>query len=219
MLLASAGLVYALWVVPYLPTSDGPQHVLAAHIENHYSDPGSAYPEFYRILPQFAEKGFALVFAPLESILPWRVALRVTLSLMALAFAWGFALVVLSLDRTRRATAMLGFVFALPWALYMGFFQFVVGTTLGMYTLAFVLRRPTTTTARHVVLAVLLLAQGVCHVFTALLTGAIVTVLALVAAPKRGRLPELGRMMLVGAPAAALLGLTFVERGRDLRFS
>jgi hypothetical protein len=219
MLVASVGLVLAVCVVPYIPTMDGPQHILSAHIENHYADPGSLYPEFYRILPQFAGKGFALLFAPLESLLPWRVALRITLSFVAVAFAWGYALVVLSLDRTRRATAMLGFVFALPWALYMGFFQFVVGTTLGMYTLAFVLRRPTTTTARHAVLAVLLLAQGVCHVFTALLTGAIVTVLALVAAPKRGRLPELGRMMLVGAPAAALLGLTFVERGRDLRFS
>ena len=93
------------------------------------------------MLPQFAGKGFALAFAPLESVLPWRLALRVTLSLFALAFAWGFALVVLALDRQRRATAMLGFFIALPWSLYMGFFQFVVGTTFGLYTLAFVLRR------------------------------------------------------------------------------
>jgi hypothetical protein len=212
MLLASAGLVYALWVVPYLPTSDGPQHVLAAHIENHYSDPGSAYPEFYRILPQFAEKGFALVFAPLESILPWRVALRVTLSLMALAFAWGFALVVLSLDRTRRATAMLGFFIALPWSLYMGLFQFVVGTTFGLYTLAFVIRRPPTTNARRAILSLLLLVQAVCHLFTAMMTGLTVLVVAVVAAKKGDRLREIGRMALVGAPSMAILGLTLQTR-------
>src|SRR5262245_25747017 len=112
MFVASVALVYSLWVVPYIPTTDGPQHVLSAHIENHYSDPGSLYPEFYRILPQYAGKGFALVFAPLESVLPWRVALRVTLSIVAVAFAWGFALVVLGLDRRRYPTAMLGFPIA-----------------------------------------------------------------------------------------------------------
>jgi len=212
MLVASVGLVYCLWAVPYIPTMDGPQHVLSAHIENHYSDPGSLYPEFYRVLPQFAGKGFALLFAPLESVLPWRPALRVTLSLVALAFAWGFAFVVLSLDRGRRTTAMLGFLIALPWNFYMGFFQFVVGTTVGLYTLAFVLRRPPTTTPRRVALAALLLVQGVCHIFTAILTGAIVMVLAVVGAPKGQRLREVGRMALVGAPAAALLGLTIRER-------
>ena len=123
MLVASVGLVYCLWVVPYIPTMDGPQHVLSAHIDNHYSDPGSLYPELYRLLPQYAGKGFALIFGPLESVLPWRVALRVTHSLVGLGFAWGFALVALSLDRHRRATAMLGFLIALPWSFYMGFLQ------------------------------------------------------------------------------------------------
>ena len=225
MLLASVGLVYAVWVVPYIPTTDGPQHVLSAHIENHYSDPGSLYPEFYRILPQFAGKGFALLFAPLESILPWRLALRITLSFIALSFAWGFALVALSVDASasasasssRRPAAMLGFLIALPWTFYMGFFQFVVGTTFGFYTLAFVLRRPPTTTARHVVLSLLLLVQGVCHIFTAILTGVVVLVLAVVGVSKDERRREVGRMALVGAPAAALLALTF--RGRELRVS
>ena len=212
MLVASVGLVTCLWVVPYIPTMDGPQHVLSAHIENHYSDPGSLYPEFYRVLPQFAGKGFALLFAPLESFLPWRLALRVTLSFIALAFVWGFALVVLSLDRTRRATAMLGFLIALPWNFYMGFFQFIVGTTFGLYTLAFVLRRPPTTNPRRAILAVMLLVQGVCHIFTAILTGVIVTVIAVASAPKGQKLRELGRMALIGVPAASLLGLTIGER-------
>jgi hypothetical protein len=214
MIVASIGLVSCLWVVPYIPTMDGPQHVLSAHIENHYSDPGSLYPEYYRILPQFAGKGFALLFAPLESFLPWRVALRLTLSVVALAFAWGFAFVVLSLDRAkpRRATAMLGFLIALPWSFYMGFFQFVVGTTFGLYTLAFVLRRPPTTNARRAILALMLLVQGVCHVFTAILTGAIVMVLAVYTAPKGQRLREVGSMTLVGVPAASLLVLTLRER-------
>lgn len=212
MVVASVGLLYALWVVPYLPTQDGPHHVFSAHIENHYSDPSSIYPAFYRVLPQFAGKGFSILFAPLETLLPWRVALRVTLSLIALSFAWGFALVVLALDRDRRPMALLGFLLALPWTLYMGFFPFAVGSAFGLYVLAFVLHRPPTTTARRAILALLLLVQGVCHVFTAIVTGIIVAVLAIAGAPEGQRVRETGRMALVGAPAAALLGLTFVER-------
>jgi hypothetical protein len=209
---ASLGVVYCIWVVPYIPTTDGPQHVLSAHIENHFSDPGSPYPDYYRILPQFAGKGFALLFGPLESLMPWRVALRVALSAMALTFGWGFALVVLAIDRTRRATSLLGFAVALPWSLYMGFFAFVIGTTLGLYTLAFVIHRPPNTAGRRAVVALLLLLQGVCHIFTAIVTGALLLVLAVAGAPRGQRLRETGRMALMGAPTVVLLGLTFAER-------
>ena len=219
MLVASLGLVACIWVVPYIPTTDGPQHVLSAHIENHFADPGSLYPEFYRILPQYAGKGFALLFAPLESVLAWRVALRVALSITALSFAWGFALVARSLERTNatRSTPMLGFLIALPWTLYMGLFQFFVGTAFGLYVVAFVLRRPPTTNARRATLALLLLVEGVFHIFSAILTGLLVMVIAVVAAPKGQRLREVGRISLVGAPAAAMFGLTVV--GRNLRAS
>ncbi len=212
MLVASIGLVACVWVVPYIPTADGPQHVFSAHVENHYSDPGSLYPDYYRMLPQFGGKGFALVFGPLESVLPWRLALRAALSLIALAFAWGFACVVLALDHNRRPIALLGFIIALPWSLYMGFFPFVVGTTVGLYTLAYALHRPPTTTARCALLSFLLLVQGISHVFTAVMTGAVVAALAVFGAPRAERLRELGRMTLVGVPAAALLGFTFLGR-------
>jgi hypothetical protein len=212
MLVASIGLVACLWVVPYIPTADGPQHVFSAHVENHYADAGSPYPDYYRILPQFGGKGFALVFGPLESILPWRLALRVALSLMALAFAWGFASVALALDRRRRSTALLGFFIALPWSLYMGFFAFVVGVTVGLYILAYAIRRPPTTPARCALLAFLLLMQGVCHVFTAVMTGGVVAAIVVLGAPGGKRLAALGRMTLVGVPAAALLGATFLHR-------
>lgn len=212
MVVASVGLVACLWVVPYIPTADGPQHVFSAHIESHFSDAGSLYPDYYRVLPQFAGKGFALVFGPLENVLPWRLALRVALSCIALAFAWGFACVVLAFDRGRRPIALLGFLIALPWSLYMGFFAFMVGTTVGLYTLAYALHRPPTTTARCALLSFLLLVQGVCHVFTALMTGVVVAAFAVLGAPRGTRLRELGRMGLVGVPTAVLLGLTFLGR-------
>ena len=209
MLLGSLGLVWALWVVPYIPMQDGPHHVLAAHIENHYSDPGAVYPDYYRVLPQLTAKGFSLIFGPLESLMPWRLALRLTLSVAALGFAWGFALVVLALDRERRPFALLGFVIALPWTLYMGMFPFFVGSALGLYTLAFVLRRPPDTNPRRALLALLLLLQGICHVFTALLVGVVAAVVMLANVPKGQRLRELGSLTLIGAPTAGLLSLAF----------
>lgn len=215
MLVASLGLVACLWVVPYIPTADGPQHVLSAHIENHYADAGSIYPDTYRILPQYAGKGFSLIYGPLESILPWRTALSLALSLVAVAFAWGFALVVLALDAgrgRRRATSLLGFVVALPFPLYMGFFPFVVGTTVGLFTIAYVLHRPPTTLGRSAVVSFLLLAQGVCHAFTAVMTGAAIAAIVVMGAPRGGRLRAAGRMALVGAPVAALVGATFTDR-------
>jgi hypothetical protein len=212
MLVATIGLVGCLWVVPYIPTPDGPQHVFSAHVENHFADAGSAYPDYYRIEPQFGAKGFALVFGPLESMLPWRVALRVALSLMAVAFAWGFGLVALALGRSRRPTALLGFVIALPWSLYMGFFPFVIGATFGLYVLAYAIHRPPTTTSRGALLSFFLLLEGVCHVFTAVMTGVVVAALLVLGAPSGRRLAALGRMVVIGVPAAALLGATFVHR-------
>jgi hypothetical protein len=210
MLLASAALVWAIWVVPYIPTADGPQHVFSAHVENHYADPGSIYPDYYRILPEYASKGFALVFGPLEAMLPWRVALRITWSIVALALAWGFAGVVLAIDRTRRANALLGFAVALPWSMYLGFFPFVIGTALGLFTLAFVIAKPPENPARLAIASALLFAQAVSHVFSAALTGVVVAVILIGGAQQRVR--AIGRIAIVGAPAFSILALSVTGR-------
>ena len=75
MLLASIGAVWAVASVRYLPTNDGPAHILTAHIENHYSDPGAIFPQQLIPAPQFGYRGFAALYVPVESILPWDTAL------------------------------------------------------------------------------------------------------------------------------------------------
>ena len=40
----SALVVGSFFVVPYLPTNDGPQAIFSAHVENHFGDPGSIFP-------------------------------------------------------------------------------------------------------------------------------------------------------------------------------
>lgn len=75
-LFLSALLVGSLWIVPYLPTNDGPEWVFASHIENHYSDPDARYPLVYAPALQFAGRGFTVLYDPFESWLGGSVACK-----------------------------------------------------------------------------------------------------------------------------------------------
>lgn len=221
MLLVSAALVATLWAVPYVPTNDGPQHVLSAYIENHFDDPGAPYARFLALLPQFAARGFALIFLPLEAALGFRRALPVAQSLMALGVLWGFALLVLALARRspasspqRRFAAPLGAVVALPWSFYMGFFPGVVGAALGLFILAFALWRPVWTLPRRVIAGGLLALQAVAHVFSAGVTGVVLLALAVASAPRGARLREAGLTAAMGVPAGVVFALSLLDTGK-----
>ena len=97
-----------LWCVDYLPTNDGPQHIFLGHAENLYSEPNAVYGR--QLIPQlqFAGRGFALWWNPLEPLLGFRDATRVVLSLF---YSWSFAgyvLLVHALGKSRRWLALLG---------------------------------------------------------------------------------------------------------------
>ena len=47
-LVLGALLVRSLFAVPYLPTNDGPEHVMASHMEDHFADPGTLYADRLR---------------------------------------------------------------------------------------------------------------------------------------------------------------------------
>jgi hypothetical protein len=196
------------WIVRYLPTNDGPQAILASHIENHYADPGTIYARILVPSPQFAYKGFDALYAPLENMLGWRDALRVAITIIVLAVAWSFAAVVLALEPKRRAMAYLGFPLAWMWPLYMGFFSFVVGTAIGFAALALVLRKDAFGWREAGVVGVVLLVAGVSHVFMAVLAWCVIAAVVAVRAPRAERIAQIVRVTVAGAPAIALLGIT-----------
>ncbi|MGO8996870.1 MAG: hypothetical protein ACLQVI_26450 [Polyangiaceae bacterium] len=204
-LFLSALLVGSLWIVPYLPTNDGPEWVFASHIENHYSDPDARYPLVYAPALQFAGRGFTVLYDPFESWLGWQRGLQVALSLTVLLAAWGFVALVSAVEPRRWALGFLGFPLALSWELYMGFWAFVVGSGLGLLILALAVRLGETTWKGRALLSLLLFVQAVMHVFSAVLTGGALACLALARAPRGRRLPELGLTVLVGLPAAGIL--------------
>jgi hypothetical protein len=201
----SALLVGSLWVVPYLPTNDGPEWIYATHVENHFSDPGAPYASYYTPALQFASRGLSVVYGPFEAWLGWQRGLQVALSLIALAAAWGFVVLVRALRPERRAIAFLGFPLAMSWSFYMGFWSFVIAGTLGYFVLALALRFRHPSWKERSLLAVLLLLVSIAHVFGAVLTGGALLGLGLARAEPGRRLRELGGVVLTGLPAAGIL--------------
>jgi hypothetical protein len=212
--LASAALsillVATLFVVPYLPTNDGPESVLAVHIENHYGDPGTPYRDVFVPAPQFAGRGFTLLFEPLEDIFGWERGLQAALSILVLTSAWGFVFLARTVDDRRLPLAFVGFPLALSWPLYMGFFAFVFATGVGLFILAFGLRGASDARGRwaaSALLAGMLLIDGFLHLFAGVLTGLVLVVVRMTVAPRGRRLSEFLSVSLIGFPAALLAAL------------
>ena len=199
-----AALVLAVAGVGYLPTHDGPQHVFTVHAAQHADAPETGWGHWLAPNVPVTNHGFATVFAPFDAWLPWRTALRAALSLLVVA--WGLA--VFALARAVRAErAWLGVALAagaLGWPLYMGFFSYHAATALGFAVLALAFGAPRWSAARRLLLAVLLLAQALMHVFPAVLTGGLLALLALLRAEPGHRLRELALCLVMGLPAAGI---------------
>jgi hypothetical protein len=209
----SGALAWSVFCIPYLPTNDGPQHILSAYIENHYNDPGSIYPIFLERSPQFAYRGFALVMRPMEMLFGWQLGTQFAISIILLLNAWGFTALVLAFDSKRKWVACFGFPLAWSWSLYMGFFSFTVGTALGYWILAYVLAVKKWNWVRWVTLSAALCLQAMSHVFTAGLTGLVMVCLLVMKEPTwLDRAKRLLVVGLAGLPAATIALGTLVHR-------
>lgn len=213
-------------IVPYVPTHDGPQHILNAHILNHYGDERYAYADYFRPATPVSSLGFLLLFAPLEDWLDWRIATRVLVSFMVLAWCSGAFALVRVLNRQRSLLGVAMFVLAFQWSLYMGFFSFLIATTFGLMTIALSLRWGSWTASRRGVLCAALLAQSLFHVFAAQITAVVLLCLVLVRSPWRRWPRELALLALMGAPtalvaafAAGWIGSDVIAPSHDTGFS
>ncbi len=203
--LLSLLLAGTMWVVPYIPTNDGPEWVFASHVESHYADPGTNYAEALIPASQFASRGFTPLLTFFEGCLGWEAGLQAALSVTVLFEAWAFVALVCAIDRRRWALGFLGFPLALSWELYMGLWAFVVSTAVGLTVLALAVRLPAPTWRARAVISLALLANAVAHVFGAVLTGGALLLLSLARAGRGRRMAELARVGVTGAPAAGVL--------------
>lgn len=206
--MATGSLAVALVVAtfPYLPTNDGPQHVLSGFLQKRFSEPGAPYSKFLEPLPEFAERGFSTIFVPLLELVAWRAALQATLVIVVLSGAWAFAWLTCAIAKRRTPWALLGFAVAFPWTFYMGFLPFVLATNVGLAIVAFAVAREEPRRIHLFVLSAMLLVDAVMHIGAAVPTGLVVLLVFLFRASKGQRVRALGSTMLVGLPAMAVLG-------------
>ena len=206
--IASLGLLATIWAVDYIPTHDGPQHIYLAHVSNHFADAGAPYRSFYEPGRPLTALGFQLLYAPLESFLPWRVALRIVLSIIVLVWAWGARSFIVAVEPRRRVLGLLSFAAALQWSLYMGFFAYVLATGVGFFVLATAAQRWPWTWKRKLAIAGLLLAQAVFHVFAAQVTGLLLLLVVACRTERGQRARGLLWLGAMGAPAMAIAAYT-----------
>lgn len=102
-LIFSAAFLVPLWSVPIPPMQDIWQHLALVDVLHHYHDPGSVYPEYFR-LPTTPRPNLIYYYgthwlATLTGDL--LVANRLVLSLYVLAFPWAFLSLARAFDRSR----------------------------------------------------------------------------------------------------------------------
>lgn len=217
--LASVAVVVTLWVVPYLPTHDGPHHVFLAWLKNHYDDPGVVHSRAHDLLPgaPLTNLGFSALFRAFESVLPWRDALRATLSVIALTWGWGVFAMVAAFDRRRMPLGILGFACALQWALYMGFFSYLLSIALGFLAVALALHTAPWRLLHRFVLSALLFILAVFHVFAAEVVVSVFLGLVLFYSPPGRRVRELTWLAAMALPALVVVFLSTIAAAEILR--
>jgi hypothetical protein len=181
---SAAGLVGIAWVllcIPILPTHDGPQHIYAAWLLNHWSEMAWVHPLLELNGGRITSYGFDLIFRPLESFLPWRLATQLTLAIIATTFASGVIAATSAATPNQRVRTFTWFALpaAIPWMMYMGYFNYLAGLALCGWALYLAIRlvkahESGKARARDMFaggLAALMLVQAVAHSFAAVVTG------------------------------------------------
>ncbi len=205
LLVAALGLSIFLimtvaWV-DYLPTNDGPQHIFAAHALRHLDDASAGYGRYLERGGAVTDIGFELSVGLFGRLMPWRPAVRVTLCVFALVWAWGVMALAATLGHGRQWLGLLGFATALQWLFYMGLFSYYLSVGIGFFVLALAFAPSTWTVRTRLGLATLLLIEAVAHVVPAALLGLSVALYAFLRAPAGARLRALGGAVLLGTPA------------------
>lgn len=197
----SVALLIAIWCVDYLPTNDGPNHILLGYLVGHLDDPGKGYAHFVKPAWPVTTLAFHTLFAAFERLMPWKEALRATFTVGALLWAWGFGFLVTTLNRRRRWLTPIGFATALPWCFYMGMFSFWLSCGVGLWLLGYALQRSRWRWTQWLVLSAMLLVMAISHVFAAALMGVILTVLVAYRSQPGGRVRDVGSLVVIGLPA------------------
>jgi hypothetical protein len=212
---ATLAAVLTLWIVPYLPTNDGPHHVFLAYLSSHLRDDGKGYADFVRPSLSVTSLAFHTIDGLLVRVLEWKLALKVALSVGVAGWCLGFFYFVTSLDARRAWLALFGPATVLAWNLYMGLWSFWMASGASLFLLGFALRHKELTPRRRACMASGLFLLSVAHSFAAALAG--LALLGFVLVRHRGgdRVRQVIYLGLSAVPwvVVAWLSATFAKEG------
>lgn len=227
--LLTAVLLFAIWCAPVLPTHDGPNHVASCVLANRLEDPSSPLHGYLEIGAPLTNRGFQELCELFEPVFGWQIAVSLTLTVIVLAFAFAYRSLARRID-PESAVSSFGFVLALAWPFYMGFFEFVLGTGLSLAGFSWLLSRKTITRRDIFIIGLIALVIAAVHTFTAAVFGLGAFLYAMLLSDPKDRLVNAPLIALVGTPAVLLLMMTrpegevgaetawhsFAERAADL---
>ncbi|HYS53924.1 MAG TPA: hypothetical protein VER58_09220 [Thermoanaerobaculia bacterium] len=202
--LATAAALVPIWLFRFFPTQDGPSHLYNAFVLAHYFDRANIVIREYLILNThlFPNWTTYVAMAALMRIFPPLIVQQIVLSICVICIPAAVIYLQKSFKAAADATALLGVLLAFSYILFMGFFNFIVGAALFIFTIGFWWRRRK---ARYLyALYALLIAIYLSH---GLAFAATLMAIAILAATER-RWRVLGEL----APAVVLFILDAVAR-------
>jgi hypothetical protein len=202
--LATAAAIVPFWSSEMLPYQDAPQHIAAVRVLADYHAPGLAFDRWFQPdLGRLEYLGFYLPAAAIARVTSAATAVRVVLSLVAVAWVAAFWMFLGAMGRDRRLAVFApALLHTTP--LYLGFFNFVESVPLALVLVALTERELRAPTPRRA----LLLAVGAAallwlHPSALAFALAAAAVLALTSGRARR---QIGRALLPYLPALLLLG-------------
>jgi hypothetical protein len=202
--LSTAAAIAPFWAGELLPYQDAPQHIAAVRVLADYHTPGFGFDKWFELdLGRLQYLGFYLPAAAIAKLTGPVIAVKLMLSLIAIATSAAFWMFLGAFGRDRRLAVFAPAVFhSAP--LYMGFFNFVESVPLALAVVALTereLRSPTVLRAAVVAVA----AAGLLWLHPSALAFALASaaVLALTSGePRRA----IARALAPFAPAVILFG-------------
>ena len=131
--------VAPIWIFPYFPTQDGPAHVYNAKVLRDYHDTDNheireAYRLNLRLFPNWTSHASmtALMYI-VPPMIAEKIFLTVTVALLPLSLCYLLG----AIDRRHVLFSLVGFIFSHHNLLHMGFYNFALSVSLGLFTLGY----------------------------------------------------------------------------------
>jgi len=196
--------IIPIWLVEYPPLQDYPYHLVRSHVLAHYHDPAFDYDETFVVSAYPAPYVLAdWLVAGVGQFLSVPLAGKLVLTLYLALFPWSLIYLARSVGSERGVLGLLGFLLVYNWHFHMGFVSYVLSLPPALFAMGWWWRYRRELTARRLaVLALLVLATYLLHLYAFGVLGFVLVLLALVERRSAG---ALARTLVAFLPAMLLL--------------